>query len=323
MNVRGQAGPEWPADVADLLRPFFELQRGLLLDGGLATELERRGHVLESELWSARLLTSAPEAILEVHRSYLEAGADVLVTATYQASLPGFEQAGLGRVESERVFRLAIDLARRACSDAAPGRHGPAPLVAASVGPYGAYLADGSEYRGDYGLSREALMEFHAPRWELLLTCGPDLMACETIPSFAEVQVLAELSRRSGAPTWMALACKDGERMVDGTPVARVARWLQGLPTMVAFGVNCSAPVHVGSLLEAMGTELGRLPLLAYPNSGESYDPSRRAWCGPSSIGGFVEEAELWWSKGARLIGGCCRTGPDHTRALGRALFAR
>lgn len=265
----------------------------ILLDGGLATELEARGFDLSDALWSARLLRDDPDAIREVHRAYVEAGADCVITASYQATL------ALG----EGLLRLSVRLARESG----------AKFVAASVGPYGAARADGSEYTGDYDLNQGGLGGWHAGRFRVLDEAGADYLACETIPSFPEARALAALLGRT--PAWFSFSCRDGERICDGTPIEECARHLDRLPKVAAIGVNCTPPRFVESLVRRIRTATTK-PIVVYPNSGETWDAARRRWTGTRDPGEFAEMAVRWRDAGATMIGGCCRTGPAHIRAL-------
>jgi homocysteine S-methyltransferase len=310
----------------DLLSPFLAHGGVLVLDGGLATELEKAGFDLDHPLWSASVLKDAPEAIVAVHRAYLEAGADCLTTASYQASVPGFRRAGLSEEQARDMLRRSVLLADEArdafWSDPAnrAGRH--RPLVAASVGPYGAYLANGAEYTGAYDLDERGLFAFHRERFMILADTEADLLACETIPSAVEARaLLALLAERPSVRAWLSFSCRDGERLSDGTRLADIVREAGAHPQVLAVGVNCTAPEHVEALLRAAASVTVK-PLVAYPNSGERYDPASRSWCGDGDEADWGERGKVWRQAGARLIGGCCRTGPAHVRALRNALAA-
>lgn len=307
------------------LDPFLESQPALILDGGLATELETRGEDLDDPLWSAKVLLERPERIRRVHHDYLAAGADCVTSASYQASFEGFARRGLSRDKARALFQASVDLAREARDGfwAVPGhregRH--RPLVAASVGPYGAYLADGSEFRGDYDLGLDELTEFHRERFEALSRSGADLLALETVPSCVEAQALARLLESTpGPPAWMSFSCRDGRHISDGTPLRDVAAELDGCRRLVAVGVNCTAPRHVASLLRSVRGATGKL-LVAYPNSGERYDVEGKAWRPGGDEAEPVEACREWLDQGARLIGGCCRTSPATIRAMRRKLL--
>lgn len=312
--------------MSDPLQPFLDRQGVVILDGGLATELEARGERLDDPLWSAAVLLDRPERIRQVHEDYLRAGADCLVTASYQATFEGLARRGLSAAEADRVLRRSVavaDEARRSfCS--VPGRDEGRlpPLVAASVGPYGAYLADGSEYRGDYGLTVGELSEFHRRRLEVLSDAGADLLAVETIPSLAEVRALLELLERlPGPPAWVSFSCRDGRHLCDGTPLRRAVRLVSECGRVVAVGVNCTAPRHLTSLLREAAA-VSRLPLVAYPNSGEGWDAASRRWLAGDESSRLRRECLTWRSLGARLVGGCCRTGPADIAALRSILVA-
>lgn len=297
----------------------------LVLDGALATELERRGCDLRDPLWSAKVLLEAPEQIRQVHWDYFAAGADCAITASYQASVDGFMQRGLSRAEALALIRRSVQLAleaREAFWEEPANRIGrPRPLVAASVGPYGAVLADGSEFRGDYGLSEEELMDFHRERLAALLEAGADLLACETIPCFVEARALARLlTEFPAARAWISFSARDEAHLWQGERLAECAAWLDDQPQVVAIGVNCTAPRYLPALIEAARAVTGK-PIVVYPNSGETYDPERHLWSGVSDAEAFATEARRWYASGARLIGGCCRTTPDHIRTI--AAWAR
>ncbi|MEM6930459.1 MAG: homocysteine S-methyltransferase [Myxococcota bacterium] len=302
------AEPPWASILA---------RRGaLIVDGGLATELEADGYDLDHPLWSARLLLEAPAAIRAVHRRYLEAGADVIIAATYQATVQGLQALGHDGPAAAQILAGAVALAVEERDARAP-----AALVAASVGPYGAFLADGSEYRGRYGLSDDALRAFHAPRWAILQATDADLVVAETVPELAEVAVLAEqFAEPSSKPGWISVSCRDGAHLNDGSPIGEVVPLVTSSPGVHALGINCTAPEHVTPLLEALrDAGLGK-PVVVYPNSGETYDPIARRWTGHASVPDYVALARQWRALGAVGIGGCCRTTPAHVRSLRVAL---
>ena len=276
------------------LERLLREQGVVLLDGGLATELEAQGHDISDELWSARLLRDDPEAIRAVHQAYVEAGADCVITASYQATLE--------RLPAE-ALRLSVKLAREAKPK----------IVAASVGPYGAARADGSEYTGAYDLNEGGLGGWHAPRFEILDESGADLLACETIPSFPEARAIACLLGKT--PAWFSFTCRDGERISDGTPIETCARHLDDIDKVAAIGVNCTPPRFVESLVKRIRAVTDK-PIVVYPNSGERWDAAHRTWTGTRDPGEFAEAAVRWRDAGASIIGGCCRTGPAHIRAL-------
>ncbi len=294
----------------------------LVVDGALATELEARGCDLNDSLWSARVLSERPELIRQVHLDYFRAGADIAITSSYQATLEGYMARGMSESEALALITRSVSLAAQARDDfwSEAGHEGrPRPLVAASVGPYGAYLADGSEYRGHYDIDEAGLVDFHRARMAALVAAGADVLACETLPSLIEaralVTVLAEFPEMSA---WMTFTAHDGEHISEGTPIAECARWLNDQPQVAALGVNCTALEHIPSLLEKMSGATTR-PLIVYPNSGETYDATSKTWQGGCDVAhgtGFGEQAAQWYARGARLIGGCCRTTPEDIRAI-------
>jgi homocysteine S-methyltransferase len=278
----------------------------------MATALEARGHDLSDALWSARLLVDAPAEITAVHRAFFRAGADIAITASYQASFDGFAARGVDRSGAEALLRRSVGLAR----DAAAAAGGRRRWVAASVGPYGAALADGSEYRGRYGFSVAALGAWHRPRIEVLASAGPDLLALETVPDIDEAEALVDAVAGLGVPAWLSYSI-DGDRTRAGQPRAEAFAVAAGRPEIVAVGVNCCAPADVPAAVALAAGVTGK-PVIAYPNSGEGWDAGTRRWTGTSCFGSA--DAGRWVAAGARIVGGCCRVGPADIAALAGAL---
>jgi S-methylmethionine-dependent homocysteine/selenocysteine methylase len=294
----------------------------VLLDGGLSTELESRGLDVSSALWSARLLRDDPAAIVAAHAAFAAAGARVATTASYQATVEGFATAGIGPGKARRLIAASVHLAREGQGEG---------WVAGSVGPYGAYLADGSEYTGSYvdpawsgrsggGLSVTELRTFHRPRMEVLAAAGADVLACETVPAAAEAEALVAEADALGVPIWLSLTTVvDDEGVVRtrrGEPAADVFAMAAESPSVIAVGVNCTAPAGVpAAVTAAAGT--GK-PVVAYPNSGEAWDAAARRWTGEPGIA--ADDVRTWVGAGARLVGGCCRIRPQHLAAMAAAL---
>jgi homocysteine S-methyltransferase len=298
----------------------------IVLDGGLATELEKHGHDLNHDLWSARLLISDPRAVRDVHRSYLEAGSMCVTSASYQATIAGFVSEGLSESRAKRLLMDSVSIAKQAVAEflgeRLPSPDFDPPIVVASIGPYGASLADGSEYRGNYKISRDELTDFHAARIEAMCQAKPDLLACETIPCRREAEVLRDLlAATSDVLAWISFSCADGQHISDGTPVAECASLLDTCDHVFAVGVNCTAPQYVRSLVEQIRVAAPNKRIVVYPNSGQSYDVERRTWTGQSNAADFGQLAKEWFAAGATLIGGCCQTGPDHIRAIRDSVF--
>jgi homocysteine S-methyltransferase len=288
----------------------------VVLDGGLSTELEAHGHDVSSALWSARLLRDDPAAIVEAHAAFAAAGAQVATTASYQATFEGFTAAGIDRREAERLMELSVILAREVQGDG---------WVAGSVGPYGAMLADGSEYTGAYAdeLGIAALRAFHRPRMEILAGAGADVLACETVPAAAEAGALVAEAVSVGMPIWLSLTTVLDEEGVPrtrrGEPAADVYALVAGVPEVIAVGVNCTAPAAIGPTIAA-ASAAGK-PIVVYPNSGESWDVTDRRWTGSPGIS--PDDVPAWVAAGARLVGGCCRVGPADIETLAVTLRNR
>ncbi len=280
----------------------------LILDGALATELEQKGFDLNDPLWSARFLIEAPEQIERVHHDYFEVGADVAITSSYQASIEGFKQRHITTEEAQALIRQTVTLAQ----DARTRSGKSAALIAGSVGPYGAYLADGSEYRGHYGVSADVLEAFHRPRIEALIEAGADLLAFETIPSLEEAVVLfGILEAFPEVSAWLTFSLQDATHISEGTPLAICIETIGQHPQLVAIGANCFPASYATDFIRHVKT-LTSVPIIVYPNSGEVYDPVAKTWSGTNQCTSFQTIAKTWYEAGARLIGGCCRTSPEH-----------
>jgi homocysteine S-methyltransferase len=284
----------------------------LISDGGLATELEARGHDLSDDLWSARLLFTAPDDILAAHMAFYQAGAAIATTASYQASFDGFAAGGISRDDAERLMRLSVALA----ADARAEVGGDGRWVAASVGPYGAALANGEEYIGRYGLSVAELVGWHRPRLEILAGAGADVLAIETVPDIDEGEALVGLVQQLGVPAWLSYTIS-GMSTRAGQPLADAFAVAAGVPEIVAVGVNCCAPDDVLPAIE-IARQVTDKPVIVYPNSGEEWDGAGRTWVGTSRWS--PELPSQWVSAGARIVGGCCRVMPDDIAALAASI---
>lgn len=314
--------PDLPDAATDPLARLLAGDGCIVLDGALATELQARGCDLDDPLWSARVLLERPELIYRVHRDYFEAGAQCAITASYQATPQGFATRGLDLAQSRRLIRRSAELAQQARADHLQVHPDAGPLlVAGSIGPYGACLVDGSEYRGDYALPRERMLAFHRPRMAALADAGVDLLACETQPSAPEIDALLGLLEEFPAMrAWFTFTLRDATHLSDGTPLADVVARVQANPQVVALGINCIALERVEDALAHLAS-LTRLPLVAYPNSGERYDAADKTWhADPGATGTLAGCASSWRAAGARLIGGCCRTTPRDIAALAMRL---
>ncbi|MGA3223447.1 MAG: homocysteine S-methyltransferase [Acidobacteriaceae bacterium] len=290
-----------------------------VLDGAMATELERRGFNLDGPLWSAQVLESSPEAIVDVHRAYLDAGADCLLTASYQVSAEGFQQIGYDPDDAikaaDSALRASVTIAERVRSEyrsTSPRRI----WIAASLGPYGAMLHNGAEYHGNYDCSYEELVGFHSRRIAGLSNTDADFLAFESIPSLEEAKaILTALRSYPDVPAYLSFTCTDGTHVSHGETLRECAALLDQQPQVIGIGVNCTRPELIVSLIREVA-EVTRKPVIVYPNSGEHWDAVHRCWQGDGQLKGYVALAQSWRAAGAHWIGGCCRTGPEHVRMV-------
>lgn len=306
----------------NLFEESLSPHRPITLDGGLATELESHGYDISTRLWSAALLESNPSAIIDAHRAFLEAGAEIIISASYQASVEGFNSLGLAKQDAEELIVSSVKLActaRKQFCDAHPGITR-IPLVAASIGPYGAALHDGSEYTGSYNVEEPDLRQFHERRLTLLDGTEADLLACETIPNRLEAGVLCKLLEKVRLPAWVSFCCRDEHRISDGTPLQDVCALYRHHRRVLALGINCTPPQFATSLIGEIRRAVPDKAIVVYPNSGETFDVSANSWLGDASPAAFADFAQRWRRAGAAIIGGCCRIGPQQIAAVRESL---
>lgn len=285
----------------------------VVLDGGMSNQLESAGHDLSDALWSARLLADQPDAVTDAHLAYYESGASVAITASYQATYEGFARYGLDSARTSELLRLSVQSAREAAARAVSAGVRRPLWVAASAGPYGAMLADGSEYRGRYGLTVDELERFHRPRLETLAAAGPDALALETVPDTDEAEALVRAVRGLGVPAWLSFSVA-GTRTRAGQPLEKAFALAAECEEIFAVGVNCCSPQDADVAVPLAAQVTGK-PVVVYPNSGETWNAESRTWQGPPT---FSSERVLSWvNAGARLVGGCCRVGPAEITTIG------
>ena len=323
----------------------------LVLDGALGTELERLGYDISDKLWSAKMLIENPEALKKVHIAYLAAGADIIESAGYQATVAGFKSYGCGTEEALELVKSSVRIAVQARNEFLEAKANdaltlrgitlgeqlpdgsvryfsegalPKPLVAASVGPYGAFLADGSEYHGNYGVQTEYLEVFHIPRMALFCEENPDVIACETVPSYDEAiaiaRTLCDPFTTKGIPAWISFSCKAEHHISSGETIIKCAATIDKVRQLTGIGINCTAPEYVESLIKDIRS-VTKKPIAVYPNLGETYDGETKTWSGGQQS--FIDYVDVWRKAGANIIGGCCRTNPDIIREVAKQIHVK
>ena len=301
------------------MKNILKKQKIVIIDGATGTELERKGYDINDSLWSAKFLMENPTAIAEVHKDYLNAGSDCITTLSYQATFEGFKNRGLSDSESKNLLQSSVTLAQKVRDDfwkknASNNRI--KPLVAASIGPYGAYLADGSEFRGNYGLSEDELISFHERRMRTLLEAKPDLLAFETVPCLIEAQAYVQLLKQFPLEqAWISFSAKDGKHINSGESIKECAKFLDNKEQIVAIGINCTAPEYIESLIKEI-KEVSSKPIIIYPNGGAAYDGITKTWSTQVNTKEYGKMALMWYQKGASIIGGCCQTTPDDIKQI-------
>jgi len=308
----------------DLIAANLKNRKGIVVDGAMATELEKLGVKTDSDLWSARALVENPEAITAVHKSYFQNGADIAITNTYQANVAKFMELGFSEKESENLIIQAVELAKKArddyygsLSETERKSRAPHPLIAGSVGPYGAYLADGSEYRGDYYLTKAEYQEFHFPRMQLLDQAGVDLFAFETQPNFDEANALVDLliDKFPEQHAWLTFSVKDDDTLCDGTSLPEAVKYFNGADQISAIGVNCTTLENIHEIIRNVHQVTDK-PIIVYPNNGDIYNPTTKTWQTNPQADTFTDLVPSWLEAGASLIGGCCRTTPADIKEI-------
>jgi homocysteine S-methyltransferase len=278
----------------------------LLLDGGLSTALEAQGLVIDGAMWTGELLLTNPEAVTGAHRSFVDAGADIIITGSYQLSFEGGRRAGWADDDVERALRNSTTAARLAANDDT--------LVAASIGPFGAHLNDGSEFRGNSGVADSVIRDFHDRRLDILLDTEPDLLALETMPDLDEVRVLLDLIESTNADMafWVSFTVSEPGTISGGGTFAEACALVEQYGNAMAVGINCSPLGFVTPTLSGIETDL---PFVVYPNAGQTWDSETMAWSGEPEFANR-QHIDEWVNLGARIIGGCCGYLSSHLRPI-------
>jgi homocysteine S-methyltransferase len=299
------------------MTPRTQLDLSLLriLDGGMATELERHGRDISGPLWSAHILDTSPETIAQVHLDYLRAGADCISTVSYQISAMGYAELSRSPEDAAHALRQSVTIAETARKEYKKESSRPV-FIAASLGPYGAVLHNGAEFHGNYEIAFDDLVKFHADRLAIVTETNADLIALETVPSLEEARAIAiALSQFPSIGAWVAFICKDEKHVAHSETLAACAALLDPIPQVVAVGVNCTQPSLIAPLIGEIRSASLK-PVVVYPNSGELWDAQHRCWYGPASVEGYARQAKEWFAAGAQAVGGCCRTTPEHIQAV-------
>ncbi|WP_283678424.1 homocysteine S-methyltransferase [Lentilactobacillus sp. Marseille-Q4993] len=294
----------------------------LVLDGAMGTLLENEGLIDSDKLWSSQTLINNPEAIYDAHTKYLEAGADIIITTTYQSNPLVFTTNGMSDEDASHYIHKAVKLAKQARNDFAARTQTLPAVIAGSVAPYGAFLSDGSEYTGDYHLTKYQYQDFHRPLLEELDDAGIDIFALETMPRFDEIQALVELLYRdfSNKRAWVSLSTADERTICDGTPISEVVRYLDEQPNIELVGVNCTSIHRISELINEIKKYTDK-PVIVYPNNGDVFDTDKGEWVASKTPADFGEFAQKWLAEGANVIGGCCRTTPADVRKIAERVY--
>lgn len=297
------------------IEEILKNQKIVIADGATGTELERKGYDIKDSLWSAKFLMDNPQVICEVHRDYLDAGSDCITTLSYQATFEGFMKKGLSEDEAKKIIessvKLAIDTRDEFWNNLDNKDNRAKPLVAASIGPYGAFLADGSEFTGNYGLNEDELVSFHQKRMKTIIDANPDILACETVPCLMEAKAYVKLLEQfPNTQAWISFSAKDGKHINSGESIKECAKYLDAQKQIAAIGINCTAPQYIESLIQEI-KEVSTKPIIVYPNGGAVYDGLTKTWSTQANNSTYGKMAQMWYEKGASIIGGCCQTTPS------------
>jgi len=301
--------------------------RIMTIDGGFSTQLAFHvGSNIDGDpLWSARYNAVEPTAVIQTHLDFLENGAEIILTNTYQASVEGYTtHLKLDREQSIELIKSTVKLAHIARDKflQTKGNQQDKPLIFASIGPYGAHLHDGSEYTGSYAsrVSSAVIRKWHKVRIDACVEAGVDGLAIETIPCQMEAEAVVDLihDEYPDLKFWVSFQCKDGQRIADGGDFSSAVEMIwsrveaRQKKNLIAIGVNCINPNYVAELFKSLKR---KIPLVVYPNSGEIYSVEE-GWKGEKDCLPLEEYVHEWASLGAKFIGGCCRTNASMIQKL-------
>lgn len=296
------------------------IQFPFILDGGLSNALEQEGADLNHELWSAKLLMNDSTLIEKAHYNYYRVGANCVITSSYQATVEGFQKIGKSRKEGIELLQKTSQIANNARRKFIKENPSSQAYIAGSIGPYGAFLADGSEYRGDYNKSIDELISFHKERFDIIDATEIDFLACETIPCFDEVKAITTLLESAKHKGWISCSCKDEKHLNDGTPISEIAKYLLEHTAVFALGVNCTKPEYISSLIKEIRKVNKEIKIVVYPNSGQVYHADTKTWSGISDPSHCSLMAKEWIELGASVVGGCCQMGYEHISSMKKAI---
>ncbi|ULG74649.1 homocysteine S-methyltransferase [Macrococcus brunensis] len=286
-------------------------QEIILLDGGFGTTVEQFGYDVNHPLWSSNLIESNPEAVYQVHQAFVDAGAEIILTNTYQAAIQSFINMGLNYQDARNYLKKAVEIARRAAKENT--------IIAGSLGPYGAMLGNGAEYTGDYIISEQDYIDYHKERLDILIEAGISVFAFETIPNLEEIKAVKKLLEEyEEIEAWLSVTLNDSTHLSDGTQLDEVIETVNAIPNVLAFGINCTSIKVIDEAVDKLIKQSSK-DIILYPNGGRKYDASNKVWIGDEEQS-LLEAAVRWKDKGVKFIGGCCQVGPDDIKELKASL---
>lgn len=281
-----------------------------VLDGGLSFPLEEKKIRMNTNLWTAELLISKPELIREVHINYIDSGAKIITTSSYQASFKSLKKRGYSEIQSKNIILKSVEIVEEIKKN-----YNNKIIIAASIGPYGSYLADGSEYVGNYDINEETFFDFYKKKVDLLDSSSADVLAFETIPSYKEAKVISKILKETKKQSWISFSCKNQKEISDGTKLEKCCEYLNNHSKIFGVGVNCTSPKYISKLISILKRKLKNKKIIIYPNSGEIYDGKNKNWIGNSNIT-FESYIDEWLNLGVDILGGCCRVGTKEIKKI-------
>ena len=281
-----------------------------LLDGSMSFPMEQLGYNLKNKLWTGKALINNPDLIKDIHKGYIDAGADFISTSTYQISFDRLKNMGYQSEEIKKIFQKSVDIVKDAIEESKLKKE---IKIVGSFGPYASYDPEASEYIGEYDSTDIEIKKFHLNNIRIIEETDLDIILYETIPCLREIKILSEALSHSTKEIWISITCNEEMEFRDGSSFKDACEIISKIEKITTMGINCFSPLLVKKAIDLL-KKYSNKKILIYPNSGEIYNPKERFWTGNNEFNNSM--IKNWLSLYPDIIGGCCRIGYDDIKKM-------